>query len=265
MFKGLVAASVAATCITSAPLWAQDSDGQGGGPPKWTVGVIGLANRSPYELENTDADGDVKVNYRAFPYVAYRGDRFFIEGMELGYHLVKPREDDGLSLSLDVVAAARSIAGSSRNKFTADAGLRLGVSSDIGTLQITGLQDVTDTHNGTEFSASFSYSFEGESWSFTPSIGVTWQSEKLANHMWGVTQAQRDKLIEKDKPALPVYTVTSSATNYNAGLMWNYRFAGDWSVIAFASGTLLDKTIRANPGIDKKFDATLGLGLAYSF
>lgn len=265
MSKGVGAALMAAICMTSGATQAQDAGGDRGGPPKWSVGAIGLANRSPFELENTSADGGEKINYRAFPYIAYRGERFFIEGLELGYHLIRPERDSDLSLSLDIIGAARPIAGSSRNKITADAGLRLGIAGSFGAIQLSGLQDVTDTHNGTELSATYSYSFEGDSWSLTPSVGVTWQSEKLANHMWGVTQAQQDKLVEKGKPALPVYQVTESAVNYSAGLMWTYRFADSWSVIAFGNATWLDKAIRANPGINEKFDATIGLGLAYSF
>lgn len=265
MNTGIKAVACTAVALLAWAPGAFAQQSEGGEAPKWSVGVIGLAGRSPFEAEHIAQDGDEKINYQVFPYVAYRGDRFFIEGMGLGYHLLKPSEHSAFQLSLDAVASARTIGGYSRDKITADAGLRLGLAGDLGALSFTGLQDVTDTHNGTEISATYSYSFEGEKWSLTPSVGVQWQSQKLANHMWGVTADQQATLLEKGKALLPLYQVTESATNYTAGLMVNYRMSNSWSVIAFAQGTWLDKTIRANPGIDEKFDAVMGLGLAYSF
>ena len=258
-----MASAVALSLLWTTTTMAQDS--RADGPPKWTVGAIGIVGKSPFEAENTDADGNAKYGYKVFPHIAYRGERFFIEGLSVGYHLLKPSEQDSLQFSVDVIASARPIAGFSRNKITADAGLRLGAAGTFGTLSVSGLQDVTDTHNGTELSATYSYSFEGEKWSITPSVGMVWQSENLANYMWGVTKKQQDTLLSDDKPLLPIYQVTDTAVNYTAGLMASYRFEGNWSVISFANTTWLDKSIRANPGINKKRDTIIGLGIAYSF
>lgn len=235
------------------------------GPPKWSVGVLGLANRSPFEAENTDADSSNKVNYMAVPYVAYRGERFFIEGLELGYHLVKPQDGSDLSLAVDVLASARMRPGDSRDKVTADAGLRLSLAGAFGQISATGLQDVTGEHDGTELRASYSYSFNGPKWTVTPRVGVTWQSEKLANYSWGTTAEEHAKMQSEGDIILPIFSVGESVLNYEASLFGMYRFADRWAAIGFASGTWLDTKIRANPGINKKFDATIGLGLSYSF
>lgn len=234
------------------------------GPPKWTVGAIGMGYLSPFEAERYNADGDTKVNYMGAPYVAYRGERFFIEGTQLGFHVIKPSNAD-TQFTFDVVGSARMLPGSSRDTVSGDLGLSLGVSGKAGFLKVTGLRDVFSKSDGYEVTATIGHNFEWEKFSLTPSISAIWQDKKMANYMWGVTQKQHDNMIKDDKPILPVYELTDSVVNYSASLFANYRFADSWSLIAFASATKLDKKVRENPGITKDYDATVGLGIAYSF
>ncbi len=243
----------AASCITFAVAAAAQE-----GPPKWTVGGIGLLYDSPFGAEGT--------SFNAFPYISYRGERFYLQGLEAGYRLLPPPENaDDLHLSLDVIVAARNLAGSSRDKITADAGARLGLHGGFGSLSATLLQDVTDTHNGQEISLAYSYSFTSDKLTVTPGIEATWQSRKLANHMWGVTEAQRDKMREKGDPLLPFYQLSDDVINYSASLMAVYRFDDRWSIIAFGNGTYLDDKVRDNPGITRDYDLTVGFGIGYSF
>ncbi len=83
--------------------------------------------------------------------------------------------------------------------------------------------------------------------------------------MWGVTQKQQDKMIADKKPVLPVYQLNESVVNYSADLMFTYNFTDRFTLIGFGGVTFLDKKIRANPGINKKTDATIGLGVGYNF
>lgn len=232
--------------------------------PKWTVGAIGLGYYSPFEAERKDADGSTNVDFSGAPYVAYRGDRFFIEGTQIGYHVIKPTEAD-TQFQFDVVGSARILPGSSRNTVSADAGLSVGVGGPFGFLNVTGLRDVTSKSDGYEVKATYGYTFEGESFSITPSVSAIWQDKKMANYMWGITQKQHDKMIADNKPVSPVYAMTDSVVNYSADLLVTYRFAERWSLIGFASATKLDKKIQENPGISEDYDAVLGIGFAYSF
>ena len=243
---------VSSCIIVSSGVSAQD------GPPKWTVGGLGLLYDSPFGAEGT--------SFNAFPYVSYRGERFYLQGLEAGYRLLPaPENPDDLHLSLDVIVAARTIAGSSRDKITADAGVRLGLHGSFGSLTVTGLQDITDTYNGQEVSIGYSYSFTNDKLTVTPGVEATWQSRKLANHMWGVTEKQRDKMREKGDPVLPFYQLSDDVINYSATVTAVYRFDNRWSAIAFGSSTYLDDKVRDNPGITRKYDLTVGLGIGYSF
>lgn len=248
------AALVVSSCITAITAGAAAQ----GGPPKWTVGGIGLLYESPFEAEGS--------SLKAFPYVSYRGERFYFEGLELGYRLLpKPSNPDDLHLSFDLIGSARMLPGSSRDKVTADLGARFGLHGGFGSLSAEFLQDVTDTHNGQEISLGYSYSFRSDKLMITPGVKATWQSGKLANHMWGVTEKQRTKMREKGDPLLPLYSLSDDVINYSAELMALYSVDDRWSIIAFGSASYLDKKVRANPGITKDYDLTIGLGVGYSF
>ncbi|TNE67547.1 MAG: MipA/OmpV family protein [Alphaproteobacteria bacterium] len=255
----LLQLSMMSALAATIPATAQDDEsGPAGGPPKWSVGALGLYYATPFAAEDDQ--------YMAVPYVAYRGERFFIEGTELGFHLMQPSEDADIALSVDLIAAARMQPGKSRDKVSADLGLRARLDGPYGSVTLTALRDVTDTYNGTELAAAYAYDFVvGNRLVLSPSIGVKWQSRKLANHMWGVTEAQHDRMVEKGDTVLPVYQLSGSVLNVEAGLTAVYRLADSWTLIGFTQASRLDKDIRANPGIDKKHELTMGLGIAYNF
>ena len=68
----------------SAPSIAQSSGTEPSGPPRWSLGVGGIATKSPYAGEGT--------TFTPIPLVNYEGDRFFWRTTRAGVHLMK-RED----------------------------------------------------------------------------------------------------------------------------------------------------------------------------
>lgn len=239
---------------------AQDSDEK-----KWSVGLLGLANRTAFNAFDADGREAEDVLYNAFPYVTYNGDRFFVDGMTIGYRLIKPHEDASLQFGLDAIVAARNVMIPGRTKITADAGFTAYVGGDYGTLSVSGLHDITDTFNGGEVSAQYSYTFNSGKFSFTPSVGAAWQSKKTANHMWGVSERQNQRMVNRGKNILPVFELDDSVINYSAEGVVTYAATNSWTLIGYGGVTLLDKDIRENPGITRKYDATLGLGATFSF
>jgi outer membrane scaffolding protein for murein synthesis (MipA/OmpV family) len=235
---------------------AQETEEAGG---RWSVGAIGFVSPSPFAGEDTEL--------QAFPFVSYQGDRFYLRGLEAGYHVVKPARGPGLHPSFSVLASARSQPGTSRDKFNGELGLRAGLSGTFGSISLTALQDVTGVHDGQELELSYSYRFAGDGgWALMPSVGISWQSEGLAQHMWGVTaEEQADMIADGDDVILPVYDVPGSAFTYNAGLMATYDFNDRWGAMLMANARYLDSDIRDNPGIDRDVDLSFGLGISYRF
>lgn len=252
-----------ASMVTAAVFLAVGSgwpaQGQDEGPDqRWSVGALGLLNISPFAGEDDEV--------LPVPYISYRGERFYLEGLEAGYHLMTPRRGPGTALVLDVVTAARMTPGSSRDKVTVDAGLRFGLEGKFGSLSLTGLQDITGEHDGMELGASYSYTFRGADYFITPGIGVSWQNKKMANHMWGVTAEQQAGMIEDgEEVILPIYSLSDSLLNYEAGVTAVYMLNDRLNLVGFSQATYLDRDVRDNPGIDRKYALTVGLGIAYSF
>lgn len=229
-----------------------------GGPPKWAVGAVGLYRTTPFQAE------DNEVN--AFPYLAYRGDRFFIEGRQLGVHIRRPDDAAELDVFLDLIASPRMLPGSSRNKVTLDAGVKVGLDGTFGTVSLEALHDVTDIANGMELKLGYSYSFASRKLRLTPNVGVVWQDKDLANYLWGTTVGQQARMIEKGSDVvLPVFQPDTPVMNFEAAVMAVYDLSDSVSMIAFVNATRLDKDIRVSPAIDRNYQVSTGLGVAYNF
>lgn len=228
----------------------------------WSVGAIGFASPSPFEGDDTEI--------QAFPFISYQGERFYLRGLEAGYMLLKPQygpNAPSLQPTLSIIATARNLPGSTRDKFNGELGIRAGLMGDFGIFDVTAVQDVTGVHDGHELTATYSYRFGGRGkLSVIPSVGISWQSEGLAQHLWGVTAQDRSDMIEDgDDLILPVYDVPGSAFTYNAGLFVNYQFNDRWNAVVIGNARYLDSDIRDNPAIDRDVDLSVGLAIAYNF
>jgi outer membrane scaffolding protein for murein synthesis (MipA/OmpV family) len=232
--------------------------------PRWTIGALGVASTSPFEAEAGSPRHEREVDITGFPYIAYRGDKFFIDGIGIGAHMAGGPASQS-PLTADILVSARSRPGASRDRVTADAGVRLAYDSGFGTFQLAYMHDVTDTSNGSEITAGYGYTVRNGRWSLTPGLTLIRQSGGMADYLWGVTPKEHARNLAKGKAVLPVYAVASSVVNVEASLSASYSLGGNWSLLAFANVTRLDKPIRRNPGIDETYIGNMGIGAAYSF
>jgi len=232
--------------------------------PRWTLGGVGLASTSPFEAEAGSPRHEKEVRITGFPYIAYRGDKFFLDGIGAGAHVAGGPASQS-PLTFDILVAARTRPGSSRHKVTADAGVRLAYDSGIGVFHLSYMHDVTDTSDGSEIIAGYSYEVQQGRWSVTPGVSLIRQSSGMADYLWGVTPKEHARKLAKGQTVLPVYAVSDSVLNVEASLSAAYQLGGNWALLGFANLTRLDKAIRRNPGIDERYMGTIGIGAAYSF
>lgn len=228
------------------------------GAPRWSVGAAGLLRTSPFAAE---VDLDVGV----FPYIAYRGDRFFLDGRSGGIHLLGGPGLRRSPLTVDALISIRTRPGTTRNKLTADGGARISYATDLGAFSLTYRHDITGTSNGSEITAGYSYTIRSGRLMLRPGLDIIRQSGSMANYLWGVTPAEHQAMLAGGETVLPVYALPGSVINLQARLFATYRLGDSWSLLAFGSLTRLDEAIQRNPGIDKTYLGTLGLGAAYSF
>ena len=228
------------------------------GAPRWSVGAAGLARTTPFAAEK---DIDLGV----YPYIAYRGDRFFLDGRMAGVHLLGGPSARRSPLTLDAFISARTRPGTSRDKLTADGGARVSYATDLGTFSLAYRHDITDTSNGSEITAGYSYTIRNGRLMLRPGLDILRQSRGMADYLWGVTEAEHERMLAEGGTVLPAYTISRAVINLQARLFATYRLDDRWSLLAFGSVTRLDKAIQRNPGIDQSYRGVLGLGAAYNF
>lgn len=223
--------------------------------PTLTLGLASSVSTNPYR----GADSKILV----LPLLAYEGERFFVRGINVGYHLVKQN-----NLTLSLLSSYRIMAGydSSDSDFlegmadrdgTLEAGLQVSLATDLGRFSATLLSDVLDEHNGHEVKLTFSKRFPVQRFSVIPFVSAIWQSSQLANYYYGVRSTEATI-------ARPAYKVDSSVL-VQTGLMANYMFRERWSINGRLDVTRLADEISDSPIVEDDFVTSAYVGIGYQF
>jgi outer membrane protein len=196
------------------------------------------------------------------PYIAYQGERFYFEGLEMGYRLL---DRDRFSFSIltqyrmDGYEADDSpfLRGMDEREGTLEAGLAVEVELPVGELELEGVTDVLGEHEGQEISLSYEVDFEFDRFSVTPFVAVTWQSENFTDYYYGVTPRE-------SRSWRAAYEV-DSALNPEAGIQVGYEISDHWALMSEAGVTFLDSTIEDSPIVDEGYAVSGFLGVFYRF
>ncbi|GAL10108.1 MltA-interacting protein precursor [Vibrio astriarenae] len=62
--------------------------------------------------------------------------------------------------------------------------------SRFGMFEVSAGTDIGSRHNGLYAQTSYSYPIRGQRWGITPNIGYAYNSEKLNQHLYGVSAAE---------------------------------------------------------------------------
>ena len=227
---------------------------------KWSVGVGTIVRNSPFKGEKIDAF--------PIPIIDYSSKNLFIRELKAGYHIQKVKNPYKGGFFFDTYLGARMRPGASRRKFSVDGGLRGGYQHPFGAVAASFTQDITGIHGGKEASLSYSITFPNQKKNslIIPRLTVTWQDNKLANHLWGISQETTNKMIENnDDVILQPYPIKQSVINYSAGIIHIYKIGEHWNNIIGAQIAILDQKILKNPAIERQLDYSFIYGLAYTF
>jgi MipA family protein len=244
-----------AVVLPASILYAQENDDDQN-KNHIAVGVGFLEQHTPFNSASTQIS--------PMPLISIKQGAYYFEGAETGVHLDKKL--GGITPSLDLFVAARSPRGQDREKLTVDAGVRISLDTKLGTLSGEFRHDVTDKFNGSEIIARYSYPLSTGRFTITPSVQVSWLDQKAANYMYGVTAAQRARMIRKTRRViLPVAPITDEALNLGGDISMAVQLTKRLTLIAVVGATYLDKSIHRSAAIDQKWEAQSGLGLTYKF
>lgn len=198
------------------------------------------------------------------PIISLKQGPIYLEAAEAGIRL--DTDIGAIAPSIEFFVAARSPSGQDREKLTADAGLRISLTTEFGTLSSAIRKDISDKFDGTEMSLRYSYPLTFGKLTVTPAIQGTWLDRKTANYMYGVTSAQRARMIAKNRRViLPVAPITDDAHNFGGDISMALQLSDRLTLVSVVGGTYLDKSIHRSPAIDQKWDAQGLLGITYRF
>ncbi len=241
-----------------------DRIGSGAGQPAgdWTLGIGTVIRDSPYAGEGT--------RVRPFPLVAWRGERFFWQGLTGGMHLVK-----GETFTFDVLLAGRfdgfdikdlGRAELARNGLdaallsdrddAADAGFAATWKGDAGTLRVRALADVTGTSEGQELSIEYGYPLQFGKTRIVPGLGVRALSSDMADYYYGTLDKEVARGVQAYRPGSVVIPQASLDVMRPLGAKWNVFGALEYQVLP---GEITD-----SPFIEPDTSGTLRLMIGIS-
>ena len=253
--KPLIAALTLFLSASASAAQAQESEG-GQNENHIAVGLGFVDQHTLFNAASTQTS--------LLPLISIKQGAFYFETAEAGFHLEEEMVD--ISPSLDLFVAARSPQGRDRKKLSVDAGLRVSLDTQMGKLSGEFRHDVTDKFNGSEIIARYSYPISIGRFTITPAVQASWLDRKAANYMYGVTVAQRARMIRKERRViLPVAPITDEALNLGGDISMAVQLNKRLMLIAVVGATYLDKSIHRSAAIDQKWEAQSTLGLTYRF
>ena len=245
VLQTVTAATMAAgICYAPISTWAQ-----------WSPGLVSTVAPSPYVGNATQAD--------VFPLIQYKGERFFISGLDVGYTLF-----ENTSVGVGLLGSIRyegynpdhnpALAGMDARKASFDAGaLLIAGSDDWGVLQSRVLTDVSSMHGGQELSLSYGVPFKTQRFEVTPALGVAWRSRNLVDYYYGV----RPNEARSGRPAYRGRAATLFFVNVE-GL---YHLTETWQMIGGITCNRLPEAVTDSPIVQNNFQVSGYMGLVYQF
>lgn len=248
---GLVMPSWAAEPPAAAPSAAPQPP-----PSRWTAGAAALVARSPYV-------GD-EVQLRAFPALAYRGERFAVFGLTATYRLTPPDVQPGLGAVANYRFSpyqdsdSRELAGMHDRGQTLEGGLRAGYRLPAALeVEAEALTDTLAVNNGQRVRLGLARRYRSGDWLWRPDVGVEWLSPNLTRFLYGVGPNEATDTRPAYEPGAGWRTT--------ANVMLMRTLASDWVVTLMAGGSLLDRAASDSPIVDKTALWNTVLSVGYRF
>ncbi|MDJ0939144.1 MAG: MipA/OmpV family protein [Woeseiaceae bacterium] len=196
------------------------------------------------------------------PLYLYNGKYLFFRGTAGGVHLFK---NDNFQFNLlgryrfQELDPDRNAfyAGLEERRQTVDAGLEARFRGRYGALNLNYLTDTLGRHKGQSAEISYRYTFDRGTLSFSPFVSWAWNSDKLTNYYFGVSEAE-------SRPDLPVYAPgESQSVSFGMNTTWwvtdRIQFFGN---LGF---TGLDTRVTNSPLVDEDVSSAFFAGGTYIF
>lgn len=232
-------------------------------PGGWSVGAVMLAIDSPYAGEDS--------RVRAFPFLAFEGERFYLRGIEAGWRVAGGeawRIDLGLAARLDgfdaddlgrAELAARGIDRDLLADRDDGVDLALGLDLDLGPtrLALDLRHDLAGASEGSEAALRWSLPRSFGRTRLGPYLGARWLSSDLADYYYGILDEEVARGVDGYRPG--------SATVFELGVELSRGFADDWFLFGDLGWSRLPGALADSPLVADDSEARLILGLGRRF
>ncbi len=225
---------------------------------QWSLGVA--ASYSPAVYKDTPS------NQTVIPVIGYEGEHLFLRGFSAGYRLfplgspqnivfravydprtLQPEDsEDPLIQQMD------------ERKSTVLGGVSYQVITLVGMFETSVGSDIGRTHNGIYAEAVWRLPIRREGWMLTPSLGYSYNSDRLNNHLYGVSaeEAARTGLDEFD---------ASWDGQFFIGLSGYLHLTRKLQLTGGIRYINLEGDIEASPLIESGVNTIVNVGLTYVF
>ncbi|HEU4779510.1 MAG TPA: MipA/OmpV family protein [Steroidobacteraceae bacterium] len=231
--------------VCSSPLWAGE----------FSLGVAAGGQSTLYH--------DVEDQNFVIPVLGYEGERFSYF-LDTATFVLMQGESGESRWRMRAVATARIFdqpnlrAGLEDRHSTVDIGLDAGIQGKWGSLSLEVLADALGNHEGGEATISYEYEFAvTERLAITPSLGVSYYNEKLADYYFGVRPGEaRDMRVQYQPGASGVAT---------AGVTMTYGLTESWTLVGVVQHMSLGDELADSPLVAEESSTTAVIGALYRF
>jgi outer membrane protein len=141
--------------------------------------------------------------------------------------------------------------------YAVELGLEMLFDGEWGHASLRAFHDVSNTHEGYEISADYSYRWVRGRFTIAPSVGVAYKSAELSDYYWGV---HADEVL----PTLQGYQV-DGGIGWEAGLRTSYYITKSMRVAVSANYEQLTHNIALSPLVAEPYVIGYFAGLAWQF
>ena len=135
-----------------------------------------------------------------------------------------------------------------------DAGLGASWMTGFGLFGLSAVHDALGVHNVRGLEFSYTYPFRLGGFVFLPSAGMRWESHSLVDYYYS-GQPSEAGADHEDSTALDPFV----------RLAVRRRITPRWSLLAGVQYEWLDESTTDSPVVDADHDATLAVGMSYSW
>lgn len=235
--------------------WGAEETIRTGDEPTIYAGIGAIVGSQPY----VGADTRTYV----VPMFGYEGKRLYMRGIMGGYRVYS---EGGFSIGPIIQPNfdgyeqedSPALEGMDDRDWSIDAGVGAFWLTDFGLFGLSGVTDILGQHDGQTLELSYTLRFPVAGFDIIPSMGVRWKSQNLVDYYYGVRPE------EAALPSRPPYEA-SSATDPFVRLAVRRKLGERWTVLTALQYEWLDDEIGDSPIVDEHYDASVLLGLLYSW